>query len=297
MLIHLPRRGLTFHNDIHQQANFLYLSPVIWNNGNILEGALSSYPGSTTKGWIYEVIRVIEGTPVFLPEHFHRLLQAMKITDSPILYSQEILMKGLFDLIRKEDIQEGNARIQADIKDGKMLIGFIPHQYPKHEDYINGVEVSLANLQRTNPGVKTWNKMIRTSADRIIQEKEIYEVILSSPEGFLLEGSRSNIFGIQNGALITPPRKQVLPGITRQIIISLTDQINIPLQEKPIHKSELSDFQSFFLTGTSPGILPIRKISSIYFNCKSALCNTLKNSYEKKIRESIANTKSNLKPL
>ncbi len=239
----------------------------------------------------------MEGIPLFLPEHLQRLWNAMEITTSPILYSQELLIKGLFDLIGKEDIQEGNFRIQIDINDGKVLIGSIPHHYPKPEDYINGVEVRLADLQRSNPEVKTWNKMIRSSADQIIKENEVYEVILSSPEGFLLEGSRSNIFGIQNGILITPPRNQVLPGITRQIIINLADKNNIPLEEKPIHESELPGFESLFLTGTSPGILPIRIIGSMSFNCKSALCSILQNSYEEKIRESLANTKSNLKPL
>ena len=231
----------------------------------------------------------MNASPVFLPEHIERLWKASQITNIPLLYTQTALIEGIFNLIREEKIRNGNIRIQAAREDGTIQIGFIPHHYPNLADYQKGVVVSLVNIQRTNPNVKTWNKEVRLAADKIIHNTNVYEVILTSPEGFLLEGSRSNLFGLQKGILVTPPLDMILPGITRQIIIDLSRQRRIPLREGTIHKSDIGGFQSFFITGTSPGILPIRSIGSFHFDCYSSTCNILRIAYEEKIQNSIKN--------
>jgi len=264
---------------------------MIWNNGKIHDGSLEAHPEASAQGWIYEVIRVIDACPVFLPEHLGRYREAGKATDIPFIYSDTELIRGFFDIIELNKQQEGNIRLQTGLTDGNTLIGFIPHRYPSEEDYINGVGVSLVYLSRTNPTVKTWNRTVRTTADRIIREKNVYEVILTSPQGFLLEGSRSNIFGFKKDMLITPPQENVLPGITRKIVISLAEKNYLPVFEKPIHKSELPDFQSFFLTGTSPGILPVSNIDSYRFSCISSPCSLLRNAYREKIIQSIRDIK------
>jgi len=261
---------------------------MFWNNGFIEEGSLDYYPQTIPGGWIYEVIRVMEGSPVFIREHLDRLWKAAKITDLPMLFTQAELIQGIFRLISSENIKSGNLRIQISIKEGYSLIGIIPHKYPKAEQYRNGVVVDLAGMERQKPNIKSWNREVRQNADRIIREKNIYEVILISPEGFLLEGSRSNIFGLKKGSIITPPRKQVLPGITRQIIMDICHENLIPVREESIHRSDLHSFQSFFLTGTSPGILPIRRIGNIHFNCHSTTCDSLRDSFDRAVLESIA---------
>jgi branched-chain amino acid aminotransferase len=125
------------------------------------------------------------------------------------------------------------------------------------------------------------------TADQLIKKKNVYEVVLITPDGFLLEGSRSNIFGIRRGILFTPKQKFVLPGITRQIVIELANENDIPVREVPIHKEELYDFQSFFITGTSPGILSVNKIDSLIFNCFSAPCEMLRKSFDNRVKQSI----------
>lgn len=267
------------------------LPTMIWHNGQIKEGELEKYPASTDKGWIYEVLRVIESTPVFLEEHLNRFWDAGRTTDLPLSFPREELIVGFFDIIGVNNVKSGNIRLQADLALGNTMIGFIPHKYPTEEDYQAGVNVCLTELQRENPEIKTWNKDVRISADQIIRNLGVYETILTSPEGFIQEGSRSNIFGIRKGILITPPSNTVLPGITRMKIIELAGKINMPVREEKIHKEELYTFQSFFLTGTSPGILPIKSIGSIQFNCKSFICNNLRQSYRNEIQMDITKTK------
>jgi len=267
------------------------LQIMIWNDGLIVNGSLDSYPASGDKGLIYEVIRVKDSTPVFLREHLERFWKAGKETGLPLIYSEEDLIKGFFDIIRENNITEGNLRLQAELGNGRALIGEIPHHYPTIADYQNGVAVDLVMLERDNPNVKSWNKKVRKFSDDYIRKNNVFEVILTSDKGFLREGSRSNIFGFQKGILKTPPEEHVLPGITRQKIIEISENHNIPFVEEPIHKEEINSFQSFFLTGTSPGVLPIKSIGNNHFNCKSSTCNNIRKSYEEEVQNSILELK------
>ena len=260
---------------------------MIWNNGQIQEGTLSSYPSSSSKNLIYEVIRVVDNAPVFLHEHLARFWKAWGEKGSPLAHSEKDIIKGFFDVIRENNLREGNMRLQLELEEGIALIGIIPHHYPGPDDYLKGVRVDLLNMQRSNPNIKSWNERVRKLSDEYIRTNNIYEVILTSEEGFLLEGSRSNIFGFQKGILKTPPVENVLPGITRQKILEIAVNYNIPIKEEPIHQDDIYSFQSFFLTGTSPGILPINSIGNIHYNCKSMPCDNIRKAYAKEIKRSI----------
>ena len=262
---------------------------MIWKNGTIEKGSLDRYPTSGEKGLIYEVIRVINYTPVFLPEHLQRFWSGCNKIGVIPEFSEQELITGFLEVIKENKLSEGNLRLQTELDNNNTKIGIIPHHYPSIQDYQNGVAVDLVRLQRNNPNIKSWNLDVRAFADEYIRKNNVYEVILTTEEGFLLEGSRSNIFGMKKGVLITPPADYVLPGITRQKIIELAEKISMPFQEKPIHKEDIFSFQSFFLSGTSPGILPIRRINNFHFNCDSSPCNNLVQAYNQEISNSINN--------
>lgn len=265
---------------------------MFWNNGYIQKGDLKTYPRPAKTGWIYEVIRIMDSTPLFLAEHLERLWNAAQKTNTPITLSKTVLINGIFELLQEDEIKEGNIRIQAERYDGKIQIGRILHNYPTEDNYRKGVDVSLISLQRSNPMVKIWNKEVRGASDKIIKDRNVYEVILTTPDGFLLEGSRSNIFGLKKDLLITPPQEMVLPGITRQIIINLAKEKDIPLIEQSIHKSEVQNYEAFFLSGTSPGLLPIKRIDEIGFDCNKSICNTLHQAYKEKLKDDILKTRT-----
>lgn len=269
---------------------------MIWQDGKISEGTLSKYPPENKKGWVYEVLRIIDGAPVFAPEHLSRYEEALKATNTIVLYSRIQLTIAFFNVISENNITEGNIRLQTEIGTGLSQIGFIPHRYPSADDYTNGVKAATVNLNRSIPNIKTWNESIRVFCDEFIRANNLFEAILVNDEGFLTEGSRSNIFGVKDSVLITPPVKTVLPGITRQIILKTAKENSIPVLEENIHRKDLINFQSFFISGTSPGILPIKSIDDIKFNCKSAICESLNTAYNTEVKNSISKAKK-IKPL
>lgn len=270
---------------------------MIWKNGHWRNGILHKYLGNGDRTWIYEVIRVQEACPVFISEHLDRLWQGATNIQVPLLFEPNELTAGIFDLIELEKSSVGNIRIQVDQESGLTLMGFIPHQYPAQEDYQNGISVALLQTERSNPNVKSWNPQVRRYADEHMNQTASYEVILVDQEGYLTEGSRSNLFGIQNGRLITPPLEQVLPGITRQILLRLASENKMSLNESRIHQTEIHQFESFFISGTSPGLLPVRKIDRNSYSPGNPIIRKLSALYQEAIEQNIDQTvKSNRNP-
>jgi len=83
--------------------------------------------------------------------------------------------------------------------------------------------------------------------------------------GNLTEGSKSNIFMIKGNEVYTAPLENVLPGVTRGVIIEILKDLHVDFQEKSINESEIKELDALFISGTSPKVLPINKVDNIEF--------------------------------
>ncbi|NQU34922.1 MAG: aminotransferase class IV [Bacteroidetes bacterium] len=104
--------------------------------------------------------------------------------------------------------------------------------------------------------------------------------MLVDENGFVTEGSKSNIFFLKENTLITPKTEQVLPGITRMKVIQIARRMGIKLLEEKISNKSLKLYESAFISGTSPKILPIRNIDEIQFNTKNDTIKKVMDEYE-----------------
>ena len=114
-----------------------------------------------------------------------------------------------------------------------------------------------------------------------------YEAILVNSKGYLTEGSRSNVFLLKGDELFTAPDRSVLGGITRRQIINICLKKGIRINYALIHRNQLADFNTIFMTGTSPGILPFCCISSLELKPEHWLIPELLELYGKKVEESL----------
>lgn len=79
--------------------------------------------------------------------------------------------------------------------------------------------------------------------------------------GFITEGSHTNIFFIKSGKVYTHPANQlILDGITRKIVLKLCEELDIPMMEKAIGVDEIDDMDEAFITGTTTQIASIAKL-------------------------------------
>lgn len=225
---------------------------------------------------IYEVVRVYNNRVAFLAEHWARMQQSASISNIQIP-EIETLNNSLFCLIEKTKINYGNIEIVVNNpKDWSMR--FIPHNYPTVQQYTDGVTTKTYEACRENPNAKVKLLTLREQVGRFIESNRIYEAIYTN-NNLILEGSRTNIFFIQNKVLHTPPVHSVLPGITRQIVIKLLNINNLTLNEAPIQVAQLSTFDAAFLTGTSPEVLPIKTIDNINYNTQNEILKQLTRAY------------------
>ncbi|MGI6718762.1 MAG: dephospho-CoA kinase [Bacteroidales bacterium] len=210
--------------------------------------------------FIYEVIRLVNGEPRFSKEHYERMVFSLKsknIEDANIC-SYENFYNNIKTLSSENGIYNNNVKIVADFKDTYFIL--IKSKYPTQEFYKKGADVSVVTLTREDPNVKQINRSFRDKADAIIEENNVFETLIVNKDGFITEGSRSNVFFIKNNVVYTAPDDLVLKGITRLKVIEAIKNINIPIVFQPIKVEDIKNIDGAFLTGTSIDVLKINLI-------------------------------------
>lgn len=263
---------------------------MIWADGILIDAELTTYPEHAPGSCVYEVLRIGGSCPVFLDEHLDRLFQTLtKIGIHPDFNRNSVIL-GLSELIKTTKKKEGNIRIQASLGKTGFEAGFIPHHYPGARAYQKGIETISLEVERPRPNLKIWNPEVRKTADQLLNETGGYEVILIDRQGLITEGSRSNLFFANQNTLFTPPLPQVLPGITRQVIFQLAQRHSIHLYEVTIPYLRISDFTGAFISGTSPGILPLARLDHQTYDAGHPLIQRCHELYQEEVKQNQQNT-------
>lgn len=230
---------------------------------------------------IYEVIRIFNGHPIFLKDNLLRLDNSLKKSNIGINLQTLNIPDKLKRFIELENITEGNLKYVLHFTTGKTdeYIFQIPHTYPTASDYEKGVPTLTYEAIRENPGVKYINPKLRAETNRLIKENQVYEVLLVDREGYITEGSRSNVFFIRKQVLYTSPLEYVLPGTSRKRVFDICKEHQIPVVEKRIARNSIQEYEAAFLTGTSPLILPIHRIDRISYRTDSPFLRQLMRYY------------------
>ena len=212
---------------------------------------------------IYEVIRMVNGIPLFMEDHILRLTTSANLMGYDIKDMLPALFDGIGKMILGNDYTDCNFKILISNKDGVIdyICFFIESHYPAEALYETGVSTILYFTERENPNVKSLNLEYKSKVKKALDEAHAYEALLVNEKDFLTEGSRSNLFIISEGCVYTAPSKDVLLGITRQKIVQLCKKLLIPVLETEIHVDILSEADGVFITGTSPKVLPVATIN------------------------------------
>lgn len=243
---------------------------------------------------IYEVIRIMEGIPLFLEEHYERLINSSKILGFELVISMEEIKNNIDRMININKIKNYNIKIvinNLNEKEPSQYYFFISSSYPSEDMYENGIKTITYRAVRENPNAKVINKNLRGEVNRLLKEKDCYEALLVNDRGEITEGSRSNTFFIMGDQVYTSPSEGVLLGITRQRIVSLCMKNNINVIEKPVLASELSTFEALFMSGTSPKVLPICKVDGVDFSTHNKLLLKVMKIYNDEIKNYIESHK------
>lgn len=229
---------------------------------------------------IYEVIKLIDSVPLFLSQHHDRMQLSASQSGIALMTTESEMVKNIELLSKTNQITTGNIEISATKK--HITYRFIPHFYPTTEMYNAGVSVDYYYAERQSPNAKVKNNTLRNKINKFLKKNRLYEAILVSHQGEITEGSRSNILFIdKKNRIITPPESQILKGITRQETLKICTRQEIEIIEKNISKSELKEFDSAFITGTSPGVIPVKNIHNIRYNINNKILRSIMAEFRK----------------
>jgi len=97
-------------------------------------------------------------------------------------------------------------------------------------------------------------------ANQAAQEAGAYEALLVR-DGFVTEGSHSSVAAVFDGTVTVHPfTNRTLPGITREVVLGLCEDLDRPVEKFPVAVDDLPDADELFLMGTTTGIMPIVQV-------------------------------------
>lgn len=252
-------------------------------NGEMKSVEESNIFDKIEKPSIYEVIRIIDGVPLFLEEHLDRMYNSAELIKYNIDEDKNKIKKYIKKLILKNHIKDLNIKLLlGETKSGEkvFLAYFIDSFYPPQNYYINGIHTILLNYERENPNAKVLFTSFKDEIAKELNTHKAFEALLVNSSGYILEGSRSNMFFVKDDKVYTAKPKNVLLGITRKHIFKVCKKLNIEIIEESISKDELDKLEGAFMTGTSVNVLPISTIDRIELNSvNNRIIKEINNSY------------------
>jgi branched-chain amino acid aminotransferase len=255
---------------------------VDWNDARIHVGAHGLHYGSG----VFEGIRAYEtpkGSAVFrLNDHLKRLENSARLLHMELGYSIEDLRAACHELIAVNGLPECYLRPIAFFGYGELGVSAVGNPvdvvimswpwgaYLGDEGMKNGISAKISSWQRIGPNVIPHvakatgvylNSMLAVSeANRAGYD----EAILLTAEGFIADGSGENVFIVKDGELYTPDlATSILPGITRDTVIQIAQDLGYQVHEKSLIRSDLYLADEAFMTGTAAEVTPLRSVDDV----------------------------------
>ena len=270
------------------------IAPKVWRNGEFIDwndarihvmSHVVNYGSSVFEG--IRCYNTEKGPAVFrLTEHMQRLVNSAKIYRMDPPYGREDFCDATVELIRGSGLDECYIRpvVFRGLDEENPAFGVYPLDNPI-ESYIaawvwgkylgaeaieNGIDVCVSSWNRFN--TNALPAMAKAGANYmnsqlIKMEAKLagfVEGIALDDRGYVSEGSGENLFVVNRGKLYTPPLgAAILPGITRDSVISIAREIGIEVVETVIQRAALYLADELFFTGTAAEISPIRSVDRI----------------------------------
>jgi branched-chain amino acid aminotransferase len=164
------------------------------------------------------------------------------------------------------------------------------------------LRVCISSYQRPNPKsvkveAKTCGHYINSILATVEAKNKGYdEGLLLDMHGNIAEGPGANFFCEKNGMLYTPPLGNILPGITRDTVIEICNEMDIPYETNYLHPTELLTMDGAFFCGTAAEVIGIASINDVPFREKwgNTLGASIQKLYALKVREKL-NVKQRIK--
>jgi branched-chain amino acid aminotransferase len=260
----------------------------IWHNGKLIRWEDATihvmshvvHYGSS----VFEGVRCYQlptGPAIFrAQEHMQRLLDSAKIYRIDVDYSRDELVAAMIEVVKNNGASP--CYIRPIVLRGYGEAGVNPFNSPTEVYIINypwgkylgtddeGADVCVSSWTRLAPN--TLPAMAKSGANYMNSQLMKMEAIVNGyvegialdANGYVSEGSGENVFVVRNGVLQTAPLgNSVLPGITRNCVLTIARDLGIPVLESGIPREMLYIADEAFFTGTAAEVTSIRSVDKI----------------------------------
>jgi branched-chain amino acid aminotransferase len=264
-------------------------TPYIWADGQLRSWNDVTIPVITHAlhygTSVFEGVRVYptrSGAAIFrLEDHLKRLLYSAHTLQMVVPYSLAELVQATVALLEQNQLRSGYIRPLITYGEDHMSL-LTDVQTPVHVYLAAWPWPSLLGDQPLRVQVSSWRRIPPTSSDPAAKVGGLYvtstlatraaqaagydEAIMLDQSGYLAEGPGENVFFVRDGVVYTPQTGSLLPGITRDSIMTMCRDQGLTVREVQWLPTELATVQEGFFTGTAAEVAPIASVDDIQFS-------------------------------
>ena len=224
---------------------------------------------------VFEGIRVYNKRVFLLTEHVERLYESALAIRLVIPLTPAQMATAVEQTVAANNIVDGYVRLVITRGAGSLGLDIRKTKNPQviviadtiklySEDlYQQGLKIITASTLRNHPGalsprIKSLNYLNNILAKIEGTDVGCEEALMLNHKGDISECTGDNIFIVKRGVLKTPPPDAgILEGITRNCVIQLAEQANIPVQQVTLQRHDVYTADECFLTGTAAEVIAV----------------------------------------
>lgn len=261
----------------------------IWKNGELVPWAECTthvlthslhYGSAVFEGMRCYYNEETDASYVFrLQDHMERLIRSAKICMTEVPYTADELVAATLELIKACELKSCYVRPLVYRGYGQMgvdptgapvdvIIACWPWgAYLGADALEKGIKVGVSSWrQRSNNAIPPQMKSSASYMNSILAKLEAKahgysEAVMLNEDGYVCEGTGENLFLVRDGVLSTPPVSEgLLEGITRDTILNLAMDLDIPVVEERLVRADLYGADEVFFTGSAAEVTPVAAV-------------------------------------
>ena len=251
---------------------------------------------------VFEGERCYDGNIFLETEHSERFTRSAKLIDMEMPFSVEELNAAKQAVLKANDLTNayirpvawrGSEELGISAQKTKTHVAIAAWEWPSYfgeEAREKGISLMTAKWRAPMPDTATTASKAaglyatHTMSKHAAEAKGYTDALMLDYRGLVAECTGANIFMIKNGAIKTPIPDCFLDGLTRQTVITLAQNLNIPIEICQIKPEELIEADEIFVTGTAAEITAIGKIDDTEF-AVGPITRQLRDAYESLVRQ------------
>jgi len=232
---------------------------------------------------IYETMLCRNGRIFLLRRHIARLFRSARMIALPLPWPPQYFCSAVEKTVAANGLRD--ARVRVTVSRGCGAVGYAGkvtarptlviaaskfNGWPRRL-YENGVGIIISGVRRNHPlcippAAKSSNCLNQVLAAQDAERRNAFEAILLNTDGYVAEGTISNIFIVKNNRLLTPSLETgILDGVTRREVIRIARRQGIVVAETLLKPFDVVNADECFITSSTLNIMPVARMAAKKF--------------------------------